>query len=180
MTKTMFRQNAFAVRDDIPVEKRLLLSAQTCEAAQPLLKEAKTVMLYKPIRSELDISCLFEWLWKRGVSTLLPSVMEDRIVAALYSADSIMKTGPYNIEEPVFDRPFEPMEIDVCLVPGIAFTRAGDRMGYGAGYYDRFLPQTRAKRIGICFPQQVYNTIPTEEYDRKMHLVVTADDIFRS
>ena len=64
--------------------------------------------------------------------------------------------------------------IDVVIIPGVAFTRDGKRLGRGKGYYDRFLPKlSTAYRIGVCYDFQLSDTLPTESYDQKMDLVIS-------
>ena len=69
--------------------------------------------------------------------------------------------------------------IDLALVPGIAFGRRGERIGYGAGYYDRLLAQLRARRIGLCFECQLSERIHTQQHDVNMHWIVTEHAIYK-
>ena len=82
---------------------------------------------------------------------------------------------------PEDDPPPDPATIDVVVVPGTAFTAAGDRLGQGGGWYDRFLPRTGSgcAWIGVGFEPQLVETLPVEEHDRQLHLVVTDAGIAR-
>jgi 5-formyltetrahydrofolate cyclo-ligase len=70
-------------------------------------------------------------------------------------------------------------ELDLIIVPGVAFDLAGRRIGRGGGFYDRLLPQYRAVRAGICFDFQCLETIPAEEHDIQMDLLVTERQILK-
>lgn len=68
-----------------------------------------------------------------------------------------------------------PEEIDLLIVPGVAFTRSGDRIGYGGGYYDRFIPRcNKANILALAFPEQIYDNLPTEAHDLRIPLIITA------
>jgi 5-formyltetrahydrofolate cyclo-ligase len=65
-------------------------------------------------------------------------------------------------------------EIDFVIVPGLAFTTAGDRLGYGMGYYDRFLPTVSATSVGVCFTEQLVDEMPLADHDVRVDMVVAA------
>jgi 5-formyltetrahydrofolate cyclo-ligase len=72
-----------------------------------------------------------------------------------------------------------PEEIDLIIVPGVAFDRQGFRLGYGGGYYDRFLVRaSRAVRIGVAYPEQLVETVWPEGHDQKLHMLVTPHETF--
>ena len=80
-----------------------------------------------------------------------------------------------NIPEPApHTAAVPPEDIDLLIVPGVAFTLQGDRMGYGGGYYDRFIPRcTRARVLALAFQEQIYDELPTEEHDLRIPLIIT-------
>ena len=88
-----------------------------------------------------------------------------------------MRRGAFGIDEPgpgAVECP--PSEIDIVVVPGVAFTAAGDRLGRGRGYYDRYLSQRgmRAVRVGVCYAHQLVAVLPVEPHDVRMACVVTS------
>ncbi len=90
-----------------------------------------------------------------------------------------LKKGRFGIPEPA-----EPVfaaedELDLILVPGVAFDRVGRRVGHGGGFYDRLLPQYRVSRAGICFDFQCLGAVPAEEHDIRMNWVVTETQILK-
>ena len=88
-----------------------------------------------------------------------------------------MKKGAYGILEPKTVRKADENNIDVILVPGLAFDRNGGRMGFGKGYYDRLLESSKAVKIGLCYDFQILEKIPTESHDVPMNFVITEKEI---
>ncbi len=92
--------------------------------------------------------------------------------------------GAYGIEEPLPQRcPLVSLDaVDLVLVPGMAFTPRGHRLGKGGGYYDRLLghPEFRARRVGVCFDCQIVEEIEVEEHDEPVDVVVTEERVFGS
>lgn len=88
-----------------------------------------------------------------------------------------LQPGAMNIPEPAKHTvAVAPEEIDLLIVPGVAFTREGDRMGYGGGFYDRFIPQcTKAVVLALAFDEQIVDTLPTEAHDLRIRTIITAD-----
>ena len=68
----------------------------------------------------------------------------------------------------------DPVEVDFVVVPGLAFTPDGRRLGYGAGFYDRFLPTVDAPNAGVCFTEQLLDDLPTEPHDVRVQHVISA------
>jgi 5-formyltetrahydrofolate cyclo-ligase len=93
-----------------------------------------------------------------------------------YEISNGLQRGKFGIMEPTASTPIDPSEIDAMIVPGIAFTRQGARLGRGKGFYDKYLSRKgfRAYTIGVCYPCQVVDNIPTEEHDKQLDLVVTS------
>lgn len=85
-------------------------------------------------------------------------------------------SGAYGISEPQGATPCDVEDIDLMIIPGVAFTPQGDRLGRGKGFYDRYTAREgfRAKCIGVCFCHQVVESLPTEQHDRVMDSVISA------
>ncbi|HML47949.1 MAG TPA: 5-formyltetrahydrofolate cyclo-ligase, partial [Clostridia bacterium] len=133
---------------------------------------ARTVFCYVSIGSEVDTRFLLDAALAAGKRLLAPRCRPDRFMdACALDAVAGLCPGRYGIPEPPKDAPpTEPEEIDLALVPGLAFDRSGGRIGYGCGYYDRFLAQCPAYRVGLCFPGQVRADLPpAAPWDQRMH-----------
>ena len=92
--------------------------------------------------------------------------------------------GAYGIREPIPERcrRVMPSEVDFILVPGVAFDRSLNRLGYGGGYYDRFFPQTRDKcvKAALAFAMQIVENVPVDQYDTRMDYLITEEGILKS
>ena len=137
-------------------------------------QEASTLLLYYPLPDEVDVRPLISEAHERGARVLLPVVVGDELELRVYEGESSLREGAFGIMEPTGDV-FPPQrygEIDLALVPGMAFDRGGHRLGRGKGYYDRLLPRLpNARRIGICFPFQLLDAVPTDVHDVTMQCV---------
>ncbi|MCU1399114.1 MAG: putative 5-formyltetrahydrofolate cyclo-ligase [Acidimicrobiales bacterium] len=137
-------------------------------------RSARTVMAFVGVGTEPDTSVLIAGLHAAGFVVVLPRVEGQRIAAATHDPLAPMAAGRYGIPAPAGE-PVDPETIDVVIVPGLAFTRDGRRLGQGGGYYDRFLPQLdrRCTTIGVCFREQLVDDLDTLPHDRTVDLVVT-------
>jgi len=164
-----------ASQEQHPFQGLELLSEQIVKKFQglELFQQAKTIGAYIPLSDEVDVTPFFQCVEK---TFYIPAFDEASggYRLAEYSAD--LKKGKFGILEPAHPV-FAPEEIDLILVPGVAFDHSGNRIGRGGGFYDRLLPQYRAVRAGICFDFQCVKWIPVEPHDCKTDLVVTESRI---
>ena len=136
---------------------------------------ANTILLYYPLADEVDVRPLIHMAYQASLRVLLPVVIGNDLGLRLYKGEESLRAGAYNIMEP--EGPLFPPEdynqIQLAIVPGMAFDASGHRLGRGKGYYDRFLPQLpQAYKIGVCYPFQFLTDIPSEEHDVLMNEVV--------
>lgn len=134
------------------------------------------VLAFVGVGTEPDTSSLILALWRLGATVYLPRVVRDEIVAVRHDVGELMVPGPYGIPAPLGD-PVDPSVIDIVVVPGLAFTRDGQRLGQGGGYYDRYLALIRADcaTMGVCFREQIVPSVPAEMHDQSVGRVVTDD-----
>lgn len=142
--------------------------------AHPRIKEAKVVMAYCSLADEVYTRSLIDKLRVMGKTVVLPVVLDDtRMEVRIYNDANDLKEGAYGISEPAGIRYDEIENIDVAIVPGMAFDKEGHRLGRGKGYYDRFLSQIPyIYKIGVCFGFQLLDNVPSAEYDIIMNEVV--------
>jgi 5-formyltetrahydrofolate cyclo-ligase len=165
-------------------EKRLFLSSEdvrdTSDKIIAKLAEvdrvwkAKSIMFYYPINKEVDLIPLMKNFLKNK-KVLLPRIIENELVPFVVEDFEKVVLGKYNVLEPDTYK-FEE-EIDVVIVPGVAFNKKGWRIGMGKGYYDKYLKDKKCVKIGVCFDFQITDKVYEEEHDIKMDLIVTENGV---
>ncbi len=137
-------------------------------------QRASVVALYHPLPDEVDTRPLIDEALQRGATVLLPQVVGDDLVLRRYTGRDSLQKGAFGILEPCGPPCDNEQDVELIIVPGMAFTTDGRRLGRGRGYYDRLLPRlSGAWRMGICWPFQIVDDIPTYEHDIRMDEVVT-------
>ena len=176
VTKTELRVEMRRIRGSIVDRAERVESMWAAVLAACRELDALTVMAYIGVGSEPDTTGLINVLRSGGITVVLPRVEGDRIVAARHQPGSDLIIGRYGIPTPTGSA-VDPATIDVVVVPGLAFTRGGHRLGQGGGFYDRFLPLLRsdATTIGACFREQLVEHLATEPHDRIVDLVISDD-----
>ena len=169
--KAALRRRMRMVRE--MVDDRLLRSVQllAAVAASSEYAAATSVMAFVGCKGEPDTDPLFARLAADGKRLLLPRVQDGDLVVCY--ADGPMAVSRFGISEPQGPPlPFE--EVGFVIVPGLAFTIDGVRLGYGGVFYDRFLPQVPAPNAGVCFSEQVVDALPFELHDVRVQQVISA------
>lgn len=153
-------------------KSRAIVAAIT---SHPLWKGVNTVALFSSLSSEPDLS----GLWGRGSRRFCyPRIEIDHMefFEVLAVSELVRGSRILNLLEPAphSTRAVAPEEIDLILVPGLAFTRDGHRLGRGGGYYDRYLSRVPPStvRLGVCFDCQIEASLPLDGHDQQVHAVV--------
>lgn len=142
-----------------------------------LFRDASCIALYHALPGEVQ-TALFLEKWYQKKQLLLPLVTGNDLRLLPYRGPESVRTGAFGILEPVDTGNSVPEnEVDLIIVPGVAFDRRLNRLGRGKGFYDRLLCTLNVPRIGICYDFQMKETIPTESFDKKMDLVITEKEI---
>jgi 5-formyltetrahydrofolate cyclo-ligase len=179
--KAELRARMRRVRQVIPPEERGRLSRAVAERlfALPDAVSAGTVLLFYSFGTEVATGPMADRWWDRGTRILLPYVDGEGMEAAEVRRGDQLVRAPYGAREPVRREPVDPHQVDLVVTPGLAFDRRGHRLGYGGGYYDRYLARLRpdAVRIGIGFAVQVMDRLPAGPSDQRVHLVVTEAEV---
>lgn len=176
MTKTELRAYIRRMKAESRAEDLRVWSAEICARVMqlPEWKAAKTVLLYAALADEVQTEILREEVLAAGKRLLLPVVQGEQLVLRLYTSETPMRKGAYNIEEPEGCDFSDYANIDLAVVPAMAYDAKGNRLGRGKGYYDRLLSQLQCPLIGIVYPFQMLAEIPTEPWDVSVHQVITA------
>lgn len=138
-------------------------------------QQAHTLFIYSALPDEIPTLPLMDELLNKGKTVVLPCVTGSNTMELRhYTGRHDLQTGAFSIMEPI-GQPFTDYEqVDVAIVPGMAFDKKGHRLGRGKGYYDRFLPLlSNAYKIGICYPSRLLDYIPSDEHDIIMDEVIS-------
>lgn len=169
------RRELLAVRDAIPEEQRRFFSKSICCAIinSSEYKEAKNVMCYMAFGSEVALDELIHHALKNGKRVLLPicDPASRTMTAHFYNGE--LKVGAYGILEPTGEQGAP----DLIICPMLAFNRQRHRIGYGAGYYDKFLSKSNAVFFGAAFSVQRADFI-SQSHDVPLHRVYTQEEIY--
>jgi 5-formyltetrahydrofolate cyclo-ligase len=151
--------------------------------ALPEVVASASVMAYLPMDDEVDTRPFLSELLAMGKRVYVPRthVVERRMTPVRLTTLEALVVGEYGISEPRSDESCAPEEIDFILVPARAFDPRGNRLGRGAGFYDRFmaLEAFRAIRCGAGFSCQVLDAVPCEEHDLPVQILVTEESVTR-
>jgi len=169
MEKQILRAQCRALRDALTAEAVATASARICEhlAAWPVFQQAQTVAAYMAFGNEINLVPLMKQSHdKRWVIPRTLVVPEPRLVFHPYDLTRLAR-HPFGMLEPDAGLPVvEPHELDMILVPGVAFDWCGYRLGFGGGFYDRFLPRVTTTKVGIIYAAWVVDQVPHEPFDQ--------------
>lgn len=145
-------------------------------------KNAKFIFAYVSFKSEVDTLGFIEYALGDNKIVCVPKIESKEKGIEFFEINSLahLKAGYYGILEPTANCPSANLkEIDLMLIPGLAFDILGGRLGYGAGYYDRFLYQTKLNfnKVGIAYDFQVIDKVPMDEHDVRIDGIITTKDI---
>ena len=143
--------------------------------SHPKVQSAKTILLYHSLPDEVQTTQLLTVLHSMNKLILLPKIIGDGIMELrVYTGENSLSKGQYGIMEPIGEVFSDYENIDVAIIPGMAFDKKGHRLGRGKGYYDRLLPQLHnTYTIGICFPFQLLDSVPVTSHDIPVDEVIT-------
>lgn len=178
--RSLLRHKGKAARENLSTEARAEFSRQIAQliVASPQFQAADTVMIYHALPCEVNLSGL-EGLGKRLAYPRC--VTKTDMVALFPNGEDAWLSGPFGMMEPNPDKSIliPPEEIDLVICPCTAFDEACQRMGMGAGYYDRFLPKcTNAFVAAVAFECQKATSVPAESWDVPMDCVFTEQAVY--
>ena len=181
-TKADIRRVMRARRREANPAVRAEYSKAVCDAVWARADVQAAVVAKRPFAvylangDEIDLAPLVERLWAADVTVAVPSWHTEMKTYRLasYARDSMLIEGFHGIKEPAEVRVVASDAIGVWIVPGLAFTRDGRRLGYGGGWYDRYLAAASpsAFSLAVAYPFQILDDLPTDAYDRRVTDIV--------
>lgn len=159
-----------------PSEKKALSLQALSKLEQLVLFEtAEKILLYHALPDELQtVSFLEKWESKKQL--FLPVVNGENLLIKPYRKGETV-TGSFGIAEPIGGCCVQPETIDLAVIPGVAYSRNGMRLGRGKGFYDKLLTHLSCPCIGMCFELQLSEEIPVEPHDKPMDILITPERI---
>jgi 5-formyltetrahydrofolate cyclo-ligase len=177
--KRELRERMRNVRNGIDPHRREVWSSAIVGAVHELseVAAARTLTAYLSFGSEIPTAELIAVLDTESKRVGVPVVRDGEIVMVAFKPGDPTARSEYGMSEPVGGEEIFPEEVDVLMIPGLAFDREGFRLGYGGGFYDRYVRRTRADalRVGICFSEQVVDEVPHGDGDERVDRIVTQD-----
>ena len=172
--RAMIRQKKRAMSEE-QIEKASRALGEKFVACEAYAK-AKTIYGYMPYNQEVRTVPMLERALREGKQVAVPKVYGDIMRFILVTDLTAMAKSDMGIPEPVADGPVAEDPTALVLMPGLAFTERGDRMGYGGGYYDKFLSaEPNHPTVALCYDFQLLDSLPTEQYDIPVDLVLTGE-----
>lgn len=173
MTKHEVRSKIKALRVMLDEAERLAAADSVFERLEhsAAFQLAEKILMYHSLPDELDTR-RFISKWKERKQFFLPRVNGVNLEILPYD-ESRLEIGSFHIEEPSGTDVHPVEEIEIIVVPGVAFDRQGRRLGRGKGFYDRLLATSKATKIGVGYDFQLVDEIPAEEHDIPMNMVIT-------
>lgn len=168
------------IRRKVKNLRSMLLDAEKEKAAEAVFSKleetaafllADHIMMYHSLEDELS-TIKFLAKWKNKKHFYLPRVNGVNLEILPYD-ETRLELGAFHIEEPQGDNMIDPEDLDLIVVPGVAYDRKGNRLGRGKGFYDRLLANVQATKIGVGYEFQLFDEIPSEPHDIRMDAVIT-------
>lgn len=183
--KDTLRSQYKEIRKALPKEEKEARDLAVCNIAKNLasFRFSEYVLLYAALPDEISLTCLAAEALRRGKKILYPRCCKEERTMTYHFVSSPDELYPdsYGICEPSPDSPA--LDIKklsgnaVCFVPGLLFDREGYRLGYGGGYYDRFLSEFRGNRIGVIYSDFIIDEVPRGRYDLQMDALLTENNV---
>lgn len=183
--KDRIRRAVLARRRSLPPAHGLMAarSAAANLMGLPEVRRAQNVMVYLTYKSELSTEFVIHALRAAGKTLYAPRIDQDTslLLPAYLPPEAELRPGPYDVPEPVGTECVDPRRLDAVIVPGVAFDLSGRRLGFGKGYYDRFLAALggSAVKVGLAYDLQLVPEVPAGPDDVPVDIVVTESRVVR-
>lgn len=169
--KTELREFMLNKRKELGLKEKRKHDKAICDALKKviLLKDPKVIHSFLPIKAEIDVTPLLKWALSQNIKVVCPKVLPKRQLENLELSNfDDFDYGPFNTIHPAGNMVYRG-PIDLVIMPGLAFDNDLNRLGYGGGYYDRFLlNQPNAMKVAILYSFQLVKTVPVEPHDIKV------------
>ncbi len=179
--KARLRKQLLDARDSLSLDFINITSKQIQDNLRKIdfFRNAKSVGAYYSIGSEVRTIDTLQEILKAGKELSLPKVVKKDLVFKKINGLSDLEQGNFSVMEPKEDCE-DVKKIDVIIVPAIALTRDGHRLGYGFGYYDRYLSGKKSKTVALSYAKQIIKSFTHSDHDVRIDCMVTEDEVIMS
>ena len=136
-------------------------------------QKAQIIAVFLSTATEINTHPIIARAWSESKRTVVPKIINKQMVFVEITSGSNFNLGQMNIKEPIDSTIFDITLIDLAIVPGLAFTVYGERLGYGAGYYDRFLSLFCGDTVSLALGVQLVTSLPLEGHDQKVSHILS-------
>ena len=176
--KARLRKEALALRASLSAEERSEWNGRICDTIlrSDAFLSCRTLLCYSPVRGEIDLTPVVEQALSMGKQVAFPVSHTENYTLTFHPVHSLqeLRTGAYQIPEPNGTIPaIADFSDALCLVPALAFDRDGFRLGYGKGYYDRFLAVFGGHAVGAVYTACLWDRLPRHDTDRSVDQIFT-------
>lgn len=180
MTKKQIRNHILSIRkamsDDEVKNKSSIICSNIIN--NNLLQDITDICLYMPIQNEVDLLLLHAFCRENKINIWLPRIIDAQMDFYKYDLNTPLIEGAYHILEPDNQITLKPSATTLIIVPGSVFSKAGDRIGYGGGFYDRYISlYPFCRYLAVCYDFQILDTIPCEQFDQKPNIIISEQQI---
>ena len=178
--KARLRKQLLDIRDGLSLDFIKITSKEIQDNLRKIdyFRAAETIGAYYSIGSEVQTQELLQSILNAGKNLALPKVVKNDLVFKKISSLLELEQGNFSVMEPK-DRCEVVKNLDAVIVPAIALSKDGYRLGYGFGYYDRYLHGKKSTKIALSYAKQIVKSFPHDDHDIKMNFIVTEDGIIK-
>ena len=180
--KAALRAELRALRAALSEDERAKRDTSICRSLLPLLDGANLLLLFYPKGTEIDLRPVFHEANTRGIPCAFPRCGEEKGEMEFHLVCDLeeLEEGKFGIREPREDaRPVTDLTNATIIVPAFSFDESGHRVGYGGGYYDRYLRAHKIRSVGVAYEEFLRTTLPHDDLDAAVDTVVTEKRIIQ-
>lgn len=176
MNKQSIRKESRQFRKNLPASTKHQKDLKLCQFAERLISKlgSQKIFIYLATAEEPNLETLRQTI-STGITFYAPVVInQNEMIFCPYDSTSILKPNNFGILEPANQKEVPPDDNTLIIIPCVAADKRGFRIGYGGGYYDRYLEQyPNIKTAGLCYNECLYENIPIEDHDKKLDFIIT-------